>query len=148
MRRHVASLCLGGLISLLVGCSNSSDARRDTATGGDSKVANDGDQTIDSSGGDAVKADLPAGDARQIGDSSAGDGGAVKCTTSKDTCQGGLKCHCCGSIGPMPVCLCTTTCTKDSDCTRPGQPRCNKASPTDPSGLCTPAGYNCCWKCN
>jgi hypothetical protein len=138
MRRTL--ICTGLAVGLLLGCSDDSATKLDAAQGSDAKAVTDSSQTADSPGQDA------AADA-QVADLSSGDGGAVTCTPSTDNCTGGLKCHCCGSIGPAPICICTTTCAGNGDCTRPNQPLCNKASPSAAAGICTPAGYNCCWMC-
>jgi len=107
MRRSL--LCTGVLaVGLLLGCSDSGETKLDAAKGSDAKAVTDSSQTADSQGKDA------AGDA-QATDLSSGDGGAVTCTPSADTCTGGLKCHCCGSIGPAPICICTTTCAGNGD---------------------------------
>jgi hypothetical protein len=87
------------------------------------------------------------GDTQDAGVDGAGDdGGVVECSTSDNDCTAGLECLCCGSIGPAPICLCTTGCDSDPECTHPGHGTCNKPDPGS-SGICTPADYNCCWFC-
>lgn len=87
-------------------------------------------------------------------DSAAGqDGGGevdaaplVECTPTVDQCGAGSSCECCGSIGPMPICVCTTTCDSDDDCTDPDRPHCNAPGPGS-LGICTTLDFNCCWMC-
>ncbi len=71
---------------------------------------------------------------------------AYECSPGQSRCPTGLECLCCGSIGPAPICLCSTACNYDTDCTHPDLPECNQPSP-DTAGICTPTGYNCCWFC-
>ena len=76
------------------------------------------------------------------------DGGdtAYECTPGQSRCSVGLACLCCGSIGPAPICLCSSACNSNQDCTHPDLPECNKPGP-DTAGICTPMDYNCCWYC-
>lgn len=71
-------------------------------------------------------------------------GPGALCTVGA-TCSGGLTCQCCGSKGPMPICLCSKKCFLNSEC--PGSlPQCN-TPPVGGVGVCTPNGFNCCWMC-
>lgn len=81
----------------------------------------------------------------QDGGTNGGDT-AYECTPGYSRCSVGLACLCCGSIGPAPICLCTSACNSNQDCTHPDLPECNKPGP-DTAGICTPTGYNCCWYC-
>jgi len=60
-------------------------------------------------------------------------------------CSGDLACNCCPAGGPTQLCLCSETCTSDTQCTDPARPVCNR-SPTGP-GFCSAAGFGCCWLC-
>jgi hypothetical protein len=133
VRRNLLWMGALGLVGLLLGCSDDGGPGQDSAPVVDTASSADKGPADDSTTGDAPV--------------SIGDGGAVTCTKSNDTCQGGLTCQCCGSMGPAPICVCSTSCVSDKDCTRPNQPLCNKASPTAAAGICTPAAFNCCWMC-
>lgn len=125
----------------------------------------------DTASQDARPADAPrpdiqaveAGKDAPVGDTTAADGTlvdtatvdapvvdaatAVKCLQGMGVpCPGGLTCECCGSIGPSPICICSRKCATATDCAGTGLPECNKASGSA-EGICTPAGYNCCWLC-
>jgi hypothetical protein len=57
------------------------------------------------------------------------------------------ECLCCGSIGPQEICLCTVRCFSDDTCADvEGMPECNMREGAK-SGICTAAGFNCCWDC-
>ena len=79
-------------------------------------------------------------------DAADGNNGGHECTPGQSRCPVGLECLCCGSIGPAPICLCSSACNSGADCTRSGLPECNKPGP-DSAGICTPVDYNCCWFC-
>lgn len=99
-----------------------------------------------------VQPDAGPHDQGPASDKTAGDmaaaGDATACTTGGTECSGmtGLSCECCGSIGPMAICLCSKKCSADNDCQGSGLPLCNMAQGVD-SGICTPVGFNCCWLC-
>jgi hypothetical protein len=70
------------------------------------------------------------------------------CTPGGATCGAGAQCVCCGSAGPRPICVCSTSCTGagDTQCTDPFRSKCNRPSGGDP-GICTSPSFNCCWGC-
>jgi hypothetical protein len=145
------TLILGLFVALLLSCSEDTAGKADgppaDGNGGmditpGKDLVQDQAPASDTSGVDLPRSDLaardlPPGDIYQ----------PSRCSPAKDTCTGGQKCECCGSIGPMAICICSRKCAKDSDCTNKLQPSCNKPTPTSASGICTPKGFNCCWFC-
>ena len=85
-------------------------------------------------------------DGRQDADGSGGGDVSFECTQGVTQCPAGLDCLCCGSIGPAAICLCSVECTSGADCTTQGLPECNQPG-AGTAGICTPAGFNCCWMC-
>jgi hypothetical protein len=129
-------------IGLLLGCSDDSVETKQDAAAKDTQVAVDTTQ-----GGETSPTKDSAVDTAQAKDLAPGEGVAEECTPATDNCTGGLKCLCCGSIGPSPICVCSTPCSSTADCTHANLPSCNKATDAGTGGICTPVGYNCCWFC-
>jgi len=82
-------------------------------------------------------------------DGSGTDAALVECDRNNpNACPGGQSCLCCPAGGPLEHCLCTTACTDSSKCTDPARPSCNlPPQQCTANGLCTPAGFQCCWCC-
>jgi hypothetical protein len=148
MRERPGSVLVCAMIACaLCACSDDGAAPGLDTTVVDAKVAGDVSPGQDLSPGQDVN---PVQDASPVQDAVSDKGQAQDLTSPGQcgkTCTGGLSCVCCGSIGPKPICICSTTCASDADCKDKALPSCNKATPTSAAGICTTKGFNCCWFC-